>query len=697
MAAPAAEPFGTRRPRWSAPVDLLLSRLRSSARLALLVVLLVIPAMLANWAFVGTVSGQVQFSDAERQGLVALRPALAALAAVVGGTSAPDLEAVHRALVAHPLLAADRQWEAVQKTAAARAAKDTPTARVGLATALADLIAQVGNTSNLILDPDLDSFYLMDSLVVQVPKLLLTAATAAAPDGTAARTDQVAAQAVAAGTIAGAATNLASDVQTSTRSSKAAGLAAGEAPLLLVSQAGSTLAQVLTSTLDAPVAAEPTALTGAVAGIAPALAALDGLFVARIDGLVERRTQTLAVTLAALLLAVWVAAAVWWRTRTDVREVVDAVTALAAHDLAPRPMPRGRDEFGDIGRAVALARQRLTEASAALEEAAVARERQMRAGFVQQRLAERQARQRAQSVIDETAHVVVDELTEVVQQVNVVRSAATTIDGRVRTADAVTRGVVERAQEADRRVTALAGSLERVQSMAHLIAGIADQTRLLALNATIEAARAGRAGRGFSVVAQEVKNLAVTTARSTGDITATIASLQQDVEGVAASIVLMSEGIGGVDEATAVLSNVATDQFALVDRLDESVTQAMHRLQDMASLTAKLERRRHERLPAVGDVRLTFRGRVLEARLSDLSLGGVRCLVAGDGAPLLGDEVDVEVALPSGAASVRAVVVHRLDLEGDAQLGLEFGPVEEGVRGRLEAYLNTISPELAGA
>jgi methyl-accepting chemotaxis protein len=74
---------------------------------------------------------------------------------------------------------------------------------------------------------------------------------------------------------------------------------------------------------------------------------------------------------------------------------------------------------------------------------------------------------------------------------------------------------------------ALSAHVEAIESILGLIRDIAGQTNLLALNATIEAARAGDAGRGFAIVAQEVKSLANQTARATDDIHAKITAIQQ--------------------------------------------------------------------------------------------------------------------------------------------------------------------------
>lgn len=95
--------------------------------------------------------------------------------------------------------------------------------------------------------------------------------------------------------------------------------------------------------------------------------------------------------------------------------------------------------------------------------------------------------------------------------------------------------------DAGRMVAQLESESERITSVLDVIRGIAEQTNLLALNAAIEAARAGEQGRGFAVVADEVRTLASRTQRSTEDIQQMISSLKQ---GVQSAVQAMDKGSG---------------------------------------------------------------------------------------------------------------------------------------------------------
>ena len=81
-------------------------------------------------------------------------------------------------------------------------------------------------------------------------------------------------------------------------------------------------------------------------------------------------------------------------------------------------------------------------------------------------------------------------------------------------------------QRASGQVDGLSSAAEKIGNIIQLIQAIASQTNLLALNATIEAARAGDAGKGFAIVASEVKNLASQTAQATEQIASQLATIQ---------------------------------------------------------------------------------------------------------------------------------------------------------------------------
>src|SRR6266700_3236109 len=128
------------------------------------------------------------------------------------------------------------------------------------------------------------------------------------------------------------------------------------------------------------------------------------------------------------------------------------------------------------------------------------------------------------------------------------------IEVQVSQASRVARQAVAETTRIEEKIEALRDATGKIGEVLGLISAVAAQTNLLALNATIEAARAGDAGRGFSVVAQEVKLLAAQTARATEEISTQINMVQSatnEVVGAIGSIATTIERINAISAGTA--------------------------------------------------------------------------------------------------------------------------------------------------
>ena len=124
-------------------------------------------------------------------------------------------------------------------------------------------------------------------------------------------------------------------------------------------------------------------------------------------------------------------------------------------------------------------------------------------------------------------------------------------------------------QNVNDKTTEVARQAEDIKNIVGVIKDIADQTNLLALNAAIEAARAGEHGRGFAVVADEVRKLAERTGKSLTEIEANVNVLVQGVNDMSESIKEQTQGVSQINEAITQLESVTQDNVKIANTTNE--------------------------------------------------------------------------------------------------------------------------------
>lgn len=201
----------------------------------------------------------------------------------------------------------------------------------------------------------------------------------------------------------------------------------------------------------------------------------------------------------------------------------------------------------------------------------------------------RDVMRRAQDSADKLGKLVMG-IAGASQNVQTVAVATTELSASIRgIAEQVENGekimtlAVGEAERANETAESLSEAAEKIGGVVDVINEITAQINLLALNATIEAARAGKQGRGFSVVAAEVKNLAGQTTLATRQIEEQVSFIQQAASDTVGVLQQISETIHEMNKISAVIANAVVAQGAATQEIARNVQQAAEITQDVST------------------------------------------------------------------------------------------------------------------
>jgi len=289
---------------------------------------------------------------------------------------------------------------------------------------------------------------------------------------------------------------------------------------------------------------------------------------------------SLAAIIAIVILGIWLGAHVARR----IRQVTDVIKDLAkgAGDLTRRLDARSNDEIGELARGFNTFMDKLHDIIA---QVAMNTKRLSKASFEVSSTAEdlsngakKQTIQNSQvaNAIEEIAASIMEATKSTGSAAHMAHEASDFSQKGSQLAEDASRGmenIVVSTEMSAKNIESLSEKATAIGEIIKVIDDIADQTNLLALNAAIEAARAGEQGRGFAVVADEVRKLADRTTKATREVAETIKGIQADVTSANAQIRESGETVGMGQQLAKQTNDSLNEIFAAIETVQAMISQ----------------------------------------------------------------------------------------------------------------------------